>query len=254
MFLDQNGDRPNAAPGLLGYVSERYGLDVGVADLFAYLAAIAAHPGYVARFHDELSRPGLRMPLTASSELFLSAVEIGREIVWLHTFGERFVDPASGRPPGIPRAAPAQRPRVAATIPDTQAGMPEAIDFDTSTDSLQVGEGRIAPVAEAVWEYEVSGYRVLRRWFDRRKREPEGRRSSPLDDVVARTWDPAWTSELLEVINVLTLLVDREPEQASLLEEIATGPTITIDALGGAAVLPHQARVLPERPVRQVQL
>ena len=254
MYLDASGSRPNVAPGLLVYLSELYGLDVGVPDLFAYLAAVAAHPGYVARFGDDLSSPGLRMPLTASPELFSSAVEVGRDVVWLHTFGARFVDSAAGRPHGPPRIVPPQRPRVVDTIPDTEAGMPETIDFDPSTNSLLIGEGRIAPVAEAVWEYDVSGYRILRRWFARRRREPEGRRSSPLDNLVARLWDPAWTTELLEVINVLTLLVDREPEQALLLEELATGPMITVDTLGSAGVLPHQISVLPERPVRQSQL
>jgi hypothetical protein len=254
LFLDASGSQPNIAPGLLAYLGELYERDVGGPDLFAYLAAVVAHPGYLARYRDELSSPGLRIPLTTSSELFFRAVEVGRRVVWLHTFGQRFVDAAAVRPAGPPRAPAPQRPRVVDTIPDTESRMPDTIEFDVATSSLHVGEGRIAPVAEAVWEYDVSGYRVLRRWFGRRKREPEGRRSSPLDDVVARSWDPAWTTELLDVINVLTLLVEREPEQALLLEEIAASTVVTVADLRASGVLPQQVRVLPERPVRQSQL
>jgi len=212
---------------------------------------VVAHPGYLERYRDELSSPGLRIPLTISSELFFRAVEVGRKVIWLHTFGESFADPDAGRPAGPPRAPAPQRPRVLDTIPDTESQMPDSIDFDAATNSLHIGAGRIGPVAKAVWEYEVSGYPVLRRWFGRRKRQPEGRRSSPLDHVTAHSWNPVWTSELLDVINVLTLLVGHEPEQALLLEEIASGTVVTFPSLRASGVLPHQTRVLPERPPRQ---
>lgn len=92
--------------------------------------------------------------------------------------------------------------------------------------------------------------KVVKRWFDRRKREPEGRRSSPLDDMVTRTWDPEWTTELLEVLNVLTLLVDMETEQTSLLERVLAGPLITVAGLAEAGVLRVTDRPVAEKPPR----
>ena len=38
------------------------GVDVGAPDLMAYLAAVAAHPAYTARFRSDLVQPGLRIP------------------------------------------------------------------------------------------------------------------------------------------------------------------------------------------------
>jgi hypothetical protein len=108
--------------------------------------------------------------------------------------------------------------------------------------------------------YEVSGLRVVKRWFDRRKREPEGRRSSPLDDVVATSWEPEWTAELIDLLNVLTLLVELEPAQAALLDVVLQGPMITSHKLRADGVLPSAAvavvkdRPAPERPARQTQL
>ena len=40
------------------------------------------------RFHDDLSTPGLRLPLTADQKTFAEAVELSRSTIWLHTFGE----------------------------------------------------------------------------------------------------------------------------------------------------------------------
>lgn len=43
------------------------------------------------------------MPITAEAALFREAVELGREVIWLHCFGERFADPVTGQPAVPPR-------------------------------------------------------------------------------------------------------------------------------------------------------
>jgi hypothetical protein len=50
-----------------------------------------------------LVRPGLRLPVTADARLFAEAVALGREVIWLHCYGERFADAAAGRPKGATR-------------------------------------------------------------------------------------------------------------------------------------------------------
>ncbi len=123
-------------------------------------------------------------------------------------------------------------------IPDTEAGMPTNIAYDTKTQTLQVGTGRIWPVPAEVWAYEISSWRVVKRWFDYRKRNPRGRRSSELDDVVGQRWTPYYTTELLNLLQVLSLLVDLQPDQAALLESICAGPQITATELQTAAIIP----------------
>ena len=133
-------------------------------------------------------------------------------------------------------------------IPHDDAGMPEAIEYDAGALALSVGAGRVARVEPAAWDYEVSGMRIVKRWFDRRKKNPDGRRSSPLDDLVPSTWDTSSTTELLELLTVLTLLVDEEPAQADLLDRIAAGPLIALDYLTSAGVLPVATRPTIEQP------
>jgi hypothetical protein len=219
-------------------MSFRLGRAVGGEDLFAYVAAITASVAYTARFAEDLLIPGLRLPVTANRSCFEEAISLGRRVLWLYTYGQRFDDLLAGRPRSAPHLEANRRPRVVVAIPDTETGMPESIGFDPSTQELSVGTGRIAPVEGAVWEYEVSGMKVLKHWFDRRAREPSGRRSSPLDAVVAKAWNPDWTTELLGTLNVLTLLIDLEPVQADLLQRVLDGPLITVDDLvqGGVTV------------------
>lgn len=253
-FLDSLGQRPNVVPGLLDHLTAAYGTVVSGHDLFAYIAGIAAHPGYVERYRDDLETPGLRIPLTADTQRFERAVALGRRVLWLQTFGERFADASDGRPAGPPRVTSPERPLVTSAIPDSESDMPDEIEFDAAASIMHVGLGRISGVTSEMLEYETSGYPIVRRWFAKRKQHPEGRRSSPLDDIVAKSWDPDWTTELIDLLHVIALLVKLEPDQAGLLEEIASGPLITVEDLASAGVLPVKERPTAEKPPKQTQL
>ncbi len=60
---------------------------------------------------------------------------------------------------------------------------------------------------------------------------------SPLGDIQPDIWPAEYTTELLNVLHVLTRLVALEPAQADLLDRIIAGPTIDADALMGAGAL-----------------
>jgi len=206
-------------------------------DILAYIAAVAAHPAYTERFLEQLRVPGVRVPLSDDRTLWAQAIRLGRRVLWLHTYGERCIDPAADQPEGPPRL-PQERRFNMVEVPDTEAGMPAAIAYDPKTQTLHVGTGRIWPVPPEVWAYEISGWRVVKRWFDYRKRNPRGRRSSELDDVVRQRWTPTYTTELLNLLQVLSLLIGLQPDQAALLDRICAGPQITTAELQTAAVIP----------------
>jgi hypothetical protein len=58
------------------------------------------------------------------------------------------------------------------------------------------------------------------------------------------------TSELLDVLNVVTLLVELEAAQASLLDRILAVPLFTVADLTTAGVLPVTDRPVAEKPGR----
>jgi hypothetical protein len=237
LWADAEASQPNLSPGLLAALSLHLGREVAAEDVVAYVAAIAAHPGYVTRFAPSLRQPGLRIPVTADCALFDAAVDLGREVIWLHTFGERFEE---GRPPGPPRVTPAgDEPTIPAggALPTRLEDMPHDLTYDPTQQILKIGTGRVANVSPQVWAYQVGGKRVLSQWwsyrrFDRSK-PPMGdkRPPSPLGDIQPEIWPPQYTSELLNVLRVLTRLVRLEPAQADLLHQIVEGPTLPADIL-----------------------
>ena len=235
----------NLHPALLATLADTYGHDVSSEDLFAYIAAVLAHPTYTARFRDDLIQPGLRVPLTADAAKFARAVAVGREVIWLHCYGERFADPAAGRPKAAPRLPSGERPTIPAdgAIPGAPEPLPDVMSFDAGKNELHIGSGRIRNVTPAMWAYEVSGKNVLRQWFSYRKLDRskpiigDRRPPSPLDKIQPEHWPAEYTSDLLDLLNVLGRLIKLEPAQADLLEAICAGTLITAQALRDAGAI-----------------
>jgi hypothetical protein len=250
LWADATGTEPNMPAALLTELSVVYGRPVIGPDLFAYIAAIAASPAYTERFLVNLKQPGLRIPITAQRALFDEAVELGREVVWLHAFGERF---GEGRPPGPPRVDK-DEPTIPAggALPGAVADVPHELDYDAALRRLKIGTGFIANVSPEVWAYEVSGKNVLSRWWSYRRHDrskpPMGDRRphSKLSEIQPTIWPAEYTTELLALLRVLTRLVALEPRQADLLTRIVDGATIDSDTLSAAGSLSEASAEAPE--------
>lgn len=211
------------ASGALQALGDILGEPVAGEDLFAYAYAMLSSRGYTNRFWDELERAGPRLPITRDLALFREAVELGRRLVNLHTFGERLQQYGRGVNPGQARL-------------EVQIGlaMPEEFAYDPDDRALRVGPGQVAPVDPAVWEYEVSGLRVLRSWLRYRLREPAGRaRSSrsPLDRIRPTEWTSELDEELLQVVWILERTLALEGEQRALLEAVWASETVRAEEL-----------------------
>jgi hypothetical protein len=244
LWSDEKATQPNLRPALIKFLNQALGTTVGPEDLFSYIAAIAANPAYTTRFQPDLSTPGLRVPITSDAALFREAAETGRRVLWLHTFGERFAYAAAGRPAGPPRL-PSHPPTIplAGRISSKPEDFPDMLNYDAEKRRLLVGHGYVENVSPAVWAYEVSGKHVLPQWFSYRRKNRErpiiGDRRPPskLNDIQPDHWLPEYSTELLNVLNVLTLLVELEPAQADLLKRICAGPLLSNDALAAADAL-----------------
>jgi hypothetical protein len=239
LWRDAAATIPNVHPELLALLAEIYGRPVSPEDVMAYVAALLAHPAFTARFARDLVQPGLRVPLTADAALFARAAALGREVVWLHCYGERFHDAAAGRPKGPPRLPPAEAPTIPAdgAIPGAPEPLPDIMAYDAATQCLAVGAGRIDRVTPAMWAYEVSGKQVLWHWFSYRRRDRtrpvigDRRPPSPLDAIQPESWLPEYTEDLMNLLHVLGRLVRLEPAQAALLDEVLDSPLIALEVL-----------------------
>ena len=230
----------NVAPGLLDVLQSRLGRPAITAlDLAAYIAAVVAHPDYTATFADELTTPGIRVPVTADADAWDRAVELGRAVLWCHTYGEAAVDPGAGRAAGVVRypTGDDRQPRSLTPISEMPTDMGYApIGDDPGLGRVRIGTGTFGPVRVRVWDYQVGGRNVIGSWFGYRKAEPAGRRSSPLDDINVTTWPAEWTREFIDLLTVLTRLTDLADAQAGLLADILAGDLLSGPDLAAAGV------------------
>lgn len=102
-------------------------------------------------------------------------------------------------------------PRVPAegSISTAPGEMADTIDYDPTKRRLLIGRGFVEMVTPEMWAYEVSGMKVLTQWFSYR-RANRGRPSmgdrrppSPLEEIRPDRWLPRYTTDLLDVLNVL---------------------------------------------------
>ncbi len=234
LWSDADAAEPNIRSGVLDQLRSKYGRDVVAEDVFAYIVAISAHPAFTTRFRDDLAKPGIRIPFTDDAALFAEGIALGQQVVWVQTFGERFTNAKEGRPRGSPRLKEAPKVPAGGAI-GADGRMPDEMKYDEEKARLYIGRGYVDGVSAGVWGYEVSGMSVLRQWFSYRsgdrERPTHGRRASLLSEIKPAHWPADYTAELLRLINVLGRLVELEPAQATLLDRVCAGETITFGAL-----------------------
>ncbi|WP_419668871.1 type ISP restriction/modification enzyme [Streptomyces sp. 2-1] len=205
LYRRPEGREPNLAPGLLDLLAKRLGHAPTPLDVLAWTLAVA-RPG----------PQGCTVPLTSDPELWARGTELGHRMLWLmRRDGER------------PKLPGGRRPYVRAPLPSR----PLELRYDRDEETLHLDEGRISPVPPAAWDFEVGGVRVLDQWFTTRTTQPP---PGTLEAIRPTTWPQPWTSDLLEIITVLSLLAELRPQQA----ELTMNTPITADDLRKAEVLP----------------
>jgi hypothetical protein len=215
LWRDAEATMPNVLPGLLELLANGLGRPVTPEDLFAYVYAVIGSSAYSERFDLELEEPGPRVPLTLDPALFGEAIDLGAELLFLHTYGERYVTGEQTRgsiPDGAARSIKA--------ISQTSEDYPADYGHDEEAQELRVGDGVFAPVSSAVWSFEVSGRRVVDAWLAYRMRERAGRKSSPLDSIQPERWTTDLTDELLVLLWIVEKTIELGRDQEELLDRI----------------------------------
>ncbi len=245
LWKDASASGSNISSVFLELISESFGQFVSSKDMLAYFAGAMAHPAFTTRFIKDLKQPGLRVPLTADATLFIEAASLGREVIWLHCYGERFVDEAAGRPFGPPRLPKDIAPTIpkGGAIPPAPEPLPDDMHYDAAKQRLHIGKGYIDNVTPEIWAYEISGKNVLRQWFSYRKRDRskpiigDRRPPSPLSLIQPDGWLAEYTTDLLDLLNVLGRVIALHERQADLLTRICDGPLIALEDLQEAGIV-----------------
>ncbi|MFG3020947.1 type ISP restriction/modification enzyme [Streptomyces sp. NPDC048254] len=202
LYRRPGATEPNLAPGLLRHLADRLDRALTPPDVLAWTLATI--------------RPDHTVPLTEDPVLWAEGVELGHRALWLLR-----------RDGGRPKLPGGRRPYVRAPLPSR----PLTIRYDPAEEALYIDEGRISPVPPEAWEFAMGEVKILEAWFAARTTPAE---PGTLAAIVPRTWPQSWTSDLLELITVLTLLAEVREQQAGL--EIKA--PITAAELTAAGVLP----------------
>jgi len=226
LYRGADASEANVLPGLLELLGQAYKRNVTPEDFLAYVYGALGQPDFTARFHKELETRELRVPMTKDAALFEKLRDLGARLLWLHTYGERFV-PKGKRRGRVPRGAA----KCTKAVPGNADGYPEAFEYDENTRTLHVGDGEFRPVSPEVFEFEVSGLKVVQSWLKYRMKKGAGKKSSPLDDIRPERWTGQFTTELLELLWILEATVATYPEQAKLLDAVVAGPCFKTDEL-----------------------
>lgn len=242
LYHTADASEANILPDLLELLGEAYKCKVTPEDFVTYVYGALAQPAFTARFAKELETRELRVPITKDATLFAKVSRVGAHLLWLHTYGERFI-------PKGKQSGHVQRGTTKCTkaVPHHTEGYPENFGYDEAAQILRVGEGEFAPVSRKVFEFEVSGLKVVQSWLKYRMKKSSGKKSSPLDDIRPEHWTSQFTSELLELLWVLEATVNGYSEQAELLDTVIEGACFQA---GELPRVPDQMRKPPStRPV-----
>ncbi len=171
LYRTADASEPNILPGLLDQLTQTYGREITPEDFAAYLYGVLAHPAFTEHYSEQLETRELRVPMTRDRGLFEALLEAGVKLLRLHSYGERFVpdgEPRGRVPPGSARCTKA--------VPGNADDYPESFRHDAEARTLHVGRGEFSGVAPEVFEFEVSGLKVVQSWLRYRMKNGSARR------------------------------------------------------------------------------
>ena len=195
-------DAINISQTLIDSLSDAYGVPVTAVEVFDAILCLLSASTYTRRFAEDLEDVFPHLPFPADPAVFARAAALGADIRMVETFAPR---PAP--PPGL------------AKLESEPTGDVALCAFDTETLALCAdGSGRVSGIPQAVWDFAVSGYRVLPRWI-------EGRSGLPADLALIR--------EMRDVAARISELIELFARADTILDE-ALGRTLTRAELGFA--------------------
>ena len=209
-LYDRRGgpDAHNLNPALVAALAEAYGSAHTPADIFDAILCLLSATSYTNRFAEDLEDTFPHIPFPADPAVFARAAEIGREIRGLEAFQR---DPAAAfrAKPFCKQAADTDDGAVIAEVAYREGEL-SLWKMDNKAVTAFTG------LPEAVWNFSVSGYRVLPRWID-------GRKGLPFTDALK--------NELRDVAARIHELIHRFDE-ADLVLEATLVKTLTREELG----------------------
>ena len=145
---------PNISSKLLAALSEAYKKEPTPEEILYYIYAILYSNTYRTKYAEFLKTDFPRVPFTKDYNLFSRMAEYGQRLVDLHLLKSTELDPP------IPKFQGKGDERV------------EKLRYDEKEKRVYISESQyFEGMAKEVWEYQIGGYQVCKKWLkDRKKR------------------------------------------------------------------------------------
>ena len=199
-------DVSNVSPTLVASLTDAYGRTITSEDVFDAILALLSASSYSRRFAEDLEDVFPHIPFPADHAVFVRATEAGREIRAIETFAR----------------APAAQPAGFCRLASEPDGLVAAVTYrDGEIDLCADGTGRITGIPQPIWDFAVSGYRLLPRWI-------EGRIGLQADLALVREFRDV-AARIAELIHCF--------DAADIVLDDTLAHTLTREALGFPAAL-----------------
>jgi predicted helicase len=180
-----------------------YGQPVTPEDVFDAMLALLSATSYTLRFAEDLEDVFPHIPFPSAHSVFVRAAEIGREIRAVETFA---------RKPGDAFLTA----KLARQESDANGVLADSIDLKDGEITLCAdGSGRMSGIPEAIWQFSVSGYRLLPRWLAARAGQEVDRTFiKSLRDVAGRI------AELIDLFDRADIVLTDALKKTATREEL----------------------------------
>jgi hypothetical protein len=231
LYRDDAGT-PNVHPELLEHLRDKFQgeySDLAYASkaLFCYVYGILAGADFSSRFRSELEVPGPRVPITLDKALFTKMAKHGEYLLFHQTFGQRVLL-------GTESLLPAKPVGAWIVIPRNAPSDVSQIDYSPEDSSLIVGEGIFQGLRPEIWDFEVSGMKILKKWLGYRTQRGTGRAatsSTNLDKIRPVKWEKEWTDEFEQLVSLVAVSIEAKTIGEQLLDEILENETFSSEQL-----------------------
>jgi uncharacterized protein YjeT (DUF2065 family) len=198
-----NINAPNISAALIESLSAAYGEPISADDVFDTILCLLSAVSYTLRFAEDLEDVFPHIPFPAQLSTFQNAARVGQEIRSVETFA---------RPPGETY----RQPNFVRVVTEPRGEVAKVDYVDGEITLCGDGTGRIMGIPQPIWDFSVSGYRLVPHWL-------EARIGLPADLALVR--------ELRDICGRIAELIDLFAE-ADIVLVATLHETLTREALG----------------------
>ncbi|MCP4404681.1 MAG: N-6 DNA methylase [bacterium] len=143
---------PNLDPKLIKKLAHVYGTSPTPEEIFYYMYGVLYAPTYRSKYAEFLSNDFPRVPFTTRHDVFCQMIHYGQELVEYHLLTSADLNPPLVKFQG------------------TGENRIDKVSYQVQEQSIAVNSQQyFAPVSSDVWNYEIAGYQVCRKWLQARK-------------------------------------------------------------------------------------